>query len=72
MIFSVSDSGISNSQERLLLQQEASGKGYTLPAGAIELGERPERAITREGNLGLRSRPMRSDTRIYIKADLTN
>ncbi|WP_421361218.1 NUDIX domain-containing protein [Agrobacterium rosae] len=32
----------------LLLQEKASGEGWSLPAGSIELGETPEQAITRE------------------------
>ncbi|RWY89832.1 NUDIX domain-containing protein [Rhizobium leguminosarum] len=39
---------ISDSEGRLLLQQKASGEGWSLPAGAIELGETPEQAIARE------------------------
>ena len=33
---------------RLLLQERASGEGWSLPAGAIEPGESPEQAIERE------------------------
>jgi 8-oxo-dGTP pyrophosphatase MutT (NUDIX family) len=33
---------------RLLLQEKASGEGWSLPAGAIEPGETPEQAICRE------------------------
>ena len=32
----------------LLLQEKASGEGWSLPAGAIELGETPQEAIIRE------------------------
>ncbi|MGB3877835.1 MAG: NUDIX domain-containing protein [Shinella zoogloeoides] len=33
---------------RLLLQEKASGEGWSLPAGAIEPGETPQEAIMRE------------------------
>ena len=33
---------------RLLLQQKASGEGWSLPAGGIEPGETPEMAVERE------------------------
>lgn len=33
---------------RLLLQEKASGEGWSLPAGAIEPGETPQEAIIRE------------------------
>ncbi|HBF32088.1 NUDIX domain-containing protein, partial [Rhizobium sp.] len=39
---------IRNSEGKLLLQQKASGEGWSLPAGAIEPGETPQEAITRE------------------------
>ena len=39
---------ISDADGRLLLQEKASGEGWSLPAGAIELGETPEQAIERE------------------------
>jgi 8-oxo-dGTP pyrophosphatase MutT (NUDIX family) len=32
----------------LLLQEKASGEGWSLPAGAIEPGEAPQEAVTRE------------------------
>ncbi|NTF46138.1 NUDIX domain-containing protein [Rhizobium rhizogenes] len=33
---------------KLLLQEKASGEGWSLPAGAIELGETPQDAVIRE------------------------
>jgi 8-oxo-dGTP pyrophosphatase MutT (NUDIX family) len=33
---------------RILLQQKASGEGWSLPAGGIEPGEIPEEAVSRE------------------------
>lgn len=33
---------------RLLLQEKASGEGWSLPAGAIEPGETPQQAVVRE------------------------
>ncbi len=39
---------IRNSEGKLLLQEKASGEGWSLPAGAIEPGETPQEAITRE------------------------
>jgi 8-oxo-dGTP pyrophosphatase MutT (NUDIX family) len=33
---------------RILLQEKASGEGWSLPAGAIEPGESPEQALRRE------------------------
>jgi 8-oxo-dGTP pyrophosphatase MutT (NUDIX family) len=33
---------------RVLLQEKSSGEGWSLPAGAIEPGERPEVALVRE------------------------
>ena len=33
---------------RILLQEKASGEGWSLPAGAIEPGETPEQALKRE------------------------
>jgi 8-oxo-dGTP pyrophosphatase MutT (NUDIX family) len=33
---------------KLLLQEKASGEGWSLPAGAIEPGETPQQAIVRE------------------------
>jgi 8-oxo-dGTP pyrophosphatase MutT (NUDIX family) len=39
---------ISDAEGRILLQEKSSGEGWSLPAGAIELGERPEQAIERE------------------------
>ena len=39
---------ISDAEGRLFLQEKASGEGWSLPAGAIELGETPEQAIERE------------------------
>jgi ADP-ribose pyrophosphatase YjhB (NUDIX family) len=39
---------ISDEAGRLLLQEKSSGEGWSLPAGAIELGETPEQAIERE------------------------
>lgn len=32
----------------LLLQEKASGEGWSLPAGAIEPGETPQEAVMRE------------------------
>jgi 8-oxo-dGTP pyrophosphatase MutT (NUDIX family) len=39
---------IRDASGRLLLQERASGEGWSLPAGAIEPGESPEQAIERE------------------------
>jgi 8-oxo-dGTP pyrophosphatase MutT (NUDIX family) len=39
---------IHDSAGRLLLQEKASGEGWSLPAGAIELGETPQTAVIRE------------------------
>ncbi|MGY5779415.1 NUDIX domain-containing protein [Rhizobium sp. LEGMi135b] len=39
---------ISDEAGRLLLQEKSSGEGWSLPAGAIELGETPQQAIERE------------------------
>jgi 8-oxo-dGTP pyrophosphatase MutT (NUDIX family) len=39
---------IHDSVGKLLLQEKASGEGWSLPAGAIEPGETPEQAIIRE------------------------
>jgi len=39
---------IHDSQGRLLLQEKASGEGWSLPAGAIEPGESPAQAVLRE------------------------
>ncbi|HEV7306915.1 NUDIX domain-containing protein [Ensifer sp.] len=39
---------IHNAEAQLLLQEKASGEGWSLPAGAIELGETPAEAIIRE------------------------
>lgn len=39
---------IRNSEGELLLQEKASGEGWSLPAGAIEPGETPQEAVTRE------------------------
>jgi 8-oxo-dGTP pyrophosphatase MutT (NUDIX family) len=39
---------IRDASGRLLLQERASGEGWSLPAGAIEPGESPEQAIQRE------------------------
>ena len=39
---------IRNSDGRLLLQEKASGEGWSLPAGAIEPGESPAQAVRRE------------------------
>jgi 8-oxo-dGTP pyrophosphatase MutT (NUDIX family) len=39
---------IRDSSDRLLLQEKASGEGWSLPAGAIEPGESPEDALRRE------------------------
>jgi 8-oxo-dGTP pyrophosphatase MutT (NUDIX family) len=39
---------IRNSSGHLLLQEKSSGEGWSLPAGAIEPGETPERAVERE------------------------
>lgn len=39
---------IRDEQDRLLLQRKAGSEGWSLPAGAIELGESPEEAINRE------------------------
>ncbi|WP_234803935.1 NUDIX domain-containing protein [Ensifer adhaerens] len=39
---------IHNAEGQILLQEKASGEGWSLPAGAIELGEPPEEAIMRE------------------------
>lgn len=39
---------IRDDRGRILLQQKASGEGWSLPAGGIEPGETPEEAIRRE------------------------
>jgi len=39
---------IRDERGRLLLQEKASGEGWSLPAGAIEPGETPEQAVRRE------------------------
>lgn len=39
---------IHNPAGKLLLQEKASGEGWSLPVGAIEPGETPEQAIIRE------------------------
>ncbi|OCP09135.1 MULTISPECIES: NUDIX domain-containing protein [unclassified Ensifer] len=39
---------INNAEGQILLQEKASGEGWSLPAGAIELGETPEEAVIRE------------------------
>jgi 8-oxo-dGTP pyrophosphatase MutT (NUDIX family) len=39
---------IRDARGRLLLQEKASGEGWSLPAGAIEPGESPEQAVQRE------------------------
>lgn len=39
---------IHDAHGRLLLQERASGEGWSLPAGAIEPGETPEDALRRE------------------------
>lgn len=39
---------IRDDQGRLLLQLKAGSEGWSLPAGAIELGESPEEALNRE------------------------
>ena len=39
---------IRDSDGRLLLQEKASGEGWSLPAGAIEPGESPVQAVKRE------------------------
>lgn len=39
---------ISDDQGRLLMQQKAGSESWSLPAGAIELGESPEEALHRE------------------------
>lgn len=39
---------IKDIEGRILLQEKASGEGWSLPAGAIEPGETPEQAICRE------------------------
>ena len=39
---------IHNDTGQLLLQEKASGEGWSLPAGAIEPGETPHQAILRE------------------------
>lgn len=39
---------IKDIEGRILLQEKASGEGWSLPAGAIEPGETPEQAIRRE------------------------
>lgn len=39
---------IRDDQGRLLLQRKAGSEGWSLPAGAIELGETPEEAVNRE------------------------
>jgi 8-oxo-dGTP pyrophosphatase MutT (NUDIX family) len=39
---------IRDAEGRLLLQEKASGEGWSLPAGAIEPGESPEQAVERE------------------------
>ncbi len=39
---------IHNAEGQILLQEKASGEGWSLPAGTIELGEAPEEAVMRE------------------------
>ncbi|OCP37376.1 NUDIX domain-containing protein [Ensifer sp. LC163] len=39
---------IHDAKGNLLLQEKASGEGWSLPAGAIEPGETPQEAVTRE------------------------
>lgn len=39
---------IHNQNGQLLLQEKASGEGWSLPAGAIEPGETPQEAVIRE------------------------
>jgi 8-oxo-dGTP pyrophosphatase MutT (NUDIX family) len=39
---------IRDERGRILLQEKASGEGWSLPAGAIEPGETPEQAVRRE------------------------
>jgi len=39
---------IHNRAGNLLLQEKASGEGWSLPAGAIEPGETPQEAVARE------------------------
>ena len=39
---------IRDDQDRLLLQRKSGSEGWSLPAGAIELGEPPEEALARE------------------------
>src|SRR5665213_339475 len=39
---------IKDMEGRILLQEKASGEGWSLPAGAIEPGETPDQAIRRE------------------------
>jgi 8-oxo-dGTP pyrophosphatase MutT (NUDIX family) len=39
---------IHDREGRLLLQEKASGEGWSLPAGAIEPGETPQAAVMRE------------------------
>ncbi|MCD1266473.1 NUDIX domain-containing protein [Shinella sp. AETb1-6] len=39
---------ISDAEGRLLLQRKGQGEGWSLPAGAIELGETPQQAVARE------------------------
>jgi len=39
---------IHDNQNRLLLQRKADPEGWSLPAGAIEIGETPEEALYRE------------------------
>lgn len=39
---------IRDDRRRILLQEKASGEGWSLPAGAIEPGETPDQAVRRE------------------------
>lgn len=51
---------IQDGDGRLLLQEKASGEGWSLPAGAIEPGETPQEAIMREvlEETGLKAAPV--------------
>jgi 8-oxo-dGTP pyrophosphatase MutT (NUDIX family) len=39
---------IHDAQGRILLQEKSSAEGWSLPAGAIEIGETPQQAVIRE------------------------
>ncbi|HEY6618496.1 MAG TPA: NUDIX domain-containing protein [Steroidobacteraceae bacterium] len=52
---------IRDADDRILLQEKSSEEGWSLPGGAIELGEAPEHAICREvrEETGLLVKPQR-------------